>query len=306
MPPFTPSPEHLEKLNLEWVEPYDADTAPANLTFATYDTPVRGPGTQGSYWYRLPPGYADETNVSTRYPVLYWLHGGMARGSQGAKAVALYTAAMEAGQMPPVILVLPQGLPVGWYLNSIDRKYPIEDVLIKDLLPHVDTTFRTSGVRGIEGFSMGGYGSLHLGLRYHELFLGGGISAIAPAILSSLKDEPQVRIWDTFRGSQAYYDENHPLTLATNKAEALRTAVTSPERETRGLRIRLLSGGDDLRLTDAIARLSSVLDEVGVPHERQDVPGAGHEYDLILAGLGDNAAGFWGRAFGIKGEASAS
>ncbi|CAK7233214.1 hypothetical protein SCUCBS95973_008520 [Sporothrix curviconia] len=302
MPPFTPSPEHLAKLNLEWVEPYDADTAPANLTFATYETKVRGAGTQGSYWYRLPPGYSEAKNASSKYPVLYWLHGGMAYASQGAKAVALYTAAMEAGQMPPTILVLPQGLPVGWYLNSIDGTYPIEDVLIRDLLPHVDSVFRTSGVRGIEGFSMGGYGALHLGLRYHSLFLGGGISAIAPAILASLANEPKVRIWDTFRGSQAYYDENHPVTLVTTKAAELRAAATS---SSGGLRLRLLSGGDDLRLTDAIARLSSVLDEVGVPHERQDVAGAGHEYDLILAGLGDNAAGFWSRAFGQEGKASA-
>lgn len=124
MPPFTPSPEHIEKLNEDWIEPWDEESKPSNLTFGLYETRSRGTGTQGSYWYKVPVGYDDASNSKKRYPVIIWLHGGMSRGSQGAKAVEMYTEAMAAGKMPQSIIVLPQGLPVGWYLNSIDYSSP--------------------------------------------------------------------------------------------------------------------------------------------------------------------------------------
>lgn len=54
---------------------------------------------------------------------------------------------------------------------QLDRlQFPIEDVIIKDFVPHVDATFRTNGQHGLEGFSMGGYGSAHLGLKFSNLF----------------------------------------------------------------------------------------------------------------------------------------
>ncbi|KAJ5621332.1 hypothetical protein N7528_006115 [Penicillium herquei] len=284
MPPYLPTPEELDRMNNEWVEPYDPENAPKNIEYGIYETTVRGQGTQGSYWYHLPPGY--NTNTTQTYPVLVWLHGGMSRASQGAGAVEMYRAAMDAGKMPPTIIVLPQALPVGWYLNSIDGKFPIEDVVIQNFIPHIDSTFRTNGKRGIEGFSMGGYGAAHLGFRYSELFH--GVSPIAPAILPSLDNEPKERVWDTFRGDQGYYDLNHPAQLLREKKEQLKSAT---------IRVRLLSGGDDTRLTEAIQLLSELMADAGVEHYRKDVLGAGHEYDLILQGLGDDAYGFWKDAF---------
>lgn len=85
-----------------------------------------------------------------------------------------------------------------------------------------------------------------------------------------------MRIWDIFKGSQEYYDECYPVTIVKQKKETLRKS---------GVLARLLSGGDDLRLTVAIASLSKVMDEADVKHYRKDVVGAGHEFDLILKGL---------------------
>ncbi|KAJ5730332.1 uncharacterized protein N7483_004840 [Penicillium malachiteum] len=256
MPPYLPTPEELDRMNNEWVEPYDPENGPKNIEDGIYETTVRGQDTQGSYWYHLPPGY--NTNTTQTYPVLIWLHGGMSRAT----------------------------LPVGWYLNSIDGKFPIEDVVIQNFIPHIDSTFRTNGKRGIEGFSMGGYGAAHLDCRYNELFH--GVSPIAPAILPSLDNEPKERVWDTFRGDQGYYDLNHPAHLLREKKEQVKSAT---------IRVRLLSGGDDTRLTEAIQLLSKLMADAGVEHYRKDVLGAGHEYDLILQGLGDDAYGFWKDAF---------
>jgi enterochelin esterase-like enzyme len=190
--------------------------------------------------------------------------------------------------MPELIVVLPQALPVGWYVNSKDGKRPVEDVVIKDLIPHVDATYRTLGTRagrGIEGMSMGGYGALHLGLKYPALF--GAISAVAPAILQDLADEPKERTFDTFGDDEAYYDANGPWALARANAAAL----------ARGCAIRLLAGAEDARLRSAIRGFDQLLTELGIPHQLAEVKGAGHAYQDIVTGLGDENCAFWRRAF---------
>lgn len=88
----------MRVMNSEWIEPYDADTAPTGLTYALYDTKVCGEEKQGSYWYSLPDGYEDDP--TTTHPVFIWLHGGMSRATQGAVAVKMYKDAVKAGKMP--------------------------------------------------------------------------------------------------------------------------------------------------------------------------------------------------------------
>jgi len=80
---------------------------------------------------------------------------------------------IRAEKLPPFLVILVQGLPHVRYINSKDSTRPVEDVIIKDLLPHVDATYRTMPMRsrrGIEEMSMGGYGALRLGFKYPELF----------------------------------------------------------------------------------------------------------------------------------------
>ena len=267
-----------------WVDP--VTTAPSGMSYHLFATNVRGKGTQGSYLISLPPSYQTET--TRRYPVIYWLHGGNGNARQGAMAVERIDRAVKAGLMPETIVVSVQGLPIGWYANSVDGKRPVEDVIIKDLIPHVDATYRTIARRegrGIEGFSMGGYGALHLGMRYPELF--GAISSVAPSILRNLSDEPIERIVDTFGGSQEIYEANHPWALAGQHAGALRERTS----------IRLLAGDEDFRLRSAITSLHDRLAELKIPHQFAEIKGAGHQYDLIIDELGNGAFAFWKQAF---------
>ena len=203
---------------------------------------------------------------------------------------------IRAGLLPETIVVLPQALPVGWYVNSKDGKRPIEDVIVKDLVPRVDATYRTVArreSRGIEGMSMGGYGALHLGMKYPGLF--GTISSVAPAILPDLKDEPRERTFDTFGDDEAYYAANGPWTLARENAPALR----------KGCTIRLLAGDEDARLRSAIIRFHELLSELGIPHQFSEVKGAGHVYEDIVRGLPDGGFAFWRRAFSPSGAGPA-
>ena len=282
-----PSPARIAELSEQWADP--VTDAPPGTSYHLFETASRGKGSKGSYLVYLPPSY--ETETARRYPVIYWLHGGFGNARQGAWAVEHLDRGIRAGLVPEAIVVLPQALPVGWYVNSKDGKRPIEDVIIKDLIPHVDATYRTIDrreSRGIEGMSMGGYGALHLGMKYPALF--GAISSVAPAILPDLKDEPRERTFDTFGDDEAYYDANGPWTLARANATALR----------QGCAIRLLAGDEDARLRSAITGFDGLLTELGIPHQSSEVRGAGHVYEDIVGGLGDEGFAFWRQAFGTR------
>ena len=279
-----PAPERIAELSQQWVDP--VTDAPAGTTYHLFETSSRGKGTQGSYLIYLPPSYATQT--TRRYPTLYWLHGGFGNAREGAWAVEHLDRGIRSGLAPEMIVVLPQALPVGWYVNSRDGARPIEDVIIEDLIPHVDANYRTISrreSRGVEGMSMGGYGALHLGMKHPTVF--GAISAVAPAILQSLSDEPRERTADTFFDDQAYFDANSPWTLARANAAALRQGCT----------IRLLAGDEDVRLRSAIIGFDALLTQLAVPHQVSEVKGAGHVYEEIVAGLGGEAYEFWRHAF---------
>ncbi|MBO3841076.1 MAG: prolyl oligopeptidase family serine peptidase [Candidatus Brockarchaeota archaeon] len=235
----------------------------------------------------MPPSY--EQNISKHFPVIYWLHAGFESARQGAWAVQKYDAAIKAKVMPEVIIVLPQALPVGWYVNSKDGKLPIEQVIIKNLIPHIDATYHTIARkegRDIEGHSMGGFGALHLGLKHSNLF--GAISAIAPSILRDLSEEPTYRTYYTFNCDQNYYEEIGPWHLAKLNARVLNWEKT---------KLRILCGEYDSRLLPALHEYHEWLKKLNVEHEFVTVKGAGHDYREIFRGYGQCVFTFWANGF---------
>jgi enterochelin esterase-like enzyme len=272
-----------------WIDPNT--TPPAGTLYKLYDTPARGAGTQGSYLISLPPNY--EAEVARRYSVIYWLHGGWGSQAEAANiAVPPFAAAMQAGKLPETIIVIPQALPSGWYVNSKDGARPIEDVLIRDLVPHIDATYRTTATaktRGIEGMSMGGYGALHLGLKYPAVF--GVISAVAPPLHEQLSAEPDSRTADTFFGDQAYFTTNSPWNLVQSNRAAIR--ATKPI-------IRLLGGSLDIGLEPALRKFDEYLTALNIDHAFIEAQGAGHDYTEILAKVTADPYAFWGTALALN------
>jgi enterochelin esterase-like enzyme len=264
-----------------WVDPI---TNPIpGTTYHLFPTPVRGKNLQGSYLIYLPRDYATS---GERYPVIYWLHGGNGNSREGAWMCGQLDTAMQRGDMPPCIVVFVQGLPIGWYNNSKDGTMPVEDVIIKDLIPHIDATYRTINrreARGIDGMSMGGYGSLHLGFKYPELF--GVVSSIAPSITSYEMERKEV-IMPTFEDDTAYFNANSPSTLVKVNADYLRNNTT----------IRLLAGDKDF-LYDLIQHFHQQLKDLQISHQYGIAPGADHDYREVISKLEFNAFAFWGSAF---------
>ena len=138
--------------------------------------------TDVGYSILLPPGYPSSER---RYPVVYWLHGLGGNESSSARGIApLIIEAMEAGGVPPLIVVFVNGGAATFYVDSPDGRIRSATAFIDELIPHVDATYRTvadrSG-RAIEGMSMGGFGALAHGMKHPELF--GSVVAYAPALL---------------------------------------------------------------------------------------------------------------------------
>ncbi len=126
------------------------------------------------YCIYLPPGYDAPENADRRYPVVYYLHGG--RPGSETKSVRLAKFIhqhIQAKEVPPMIYVFVNGGPVSHY-NLPERKNAMgEDVFIKELIPHIDATYRTVASRngrGLEGFSQGGRGATRIMFKHPDLF----------------------------------------------------------------------------------------------------------------------------------------
>ena len=127
-----------------------------------------------------PPGY--DTDRDTRYPVLYLQHGGGEDETgwtrQGHMNFMLDNL-IAAGQARPMIIVMEKGYatrageppaPAG---RGRGDGGAFEDVVLKDLIPLVDATYRTiphRDQRAIAGLSMGAGQALRIGLAHLDTF----------------------------------------------------------------------------------------------------------------------------------------
>jgi S-formylglutathione hydrolase FrmB len=143
----------------------------------------------------LPPGYESSTQ---RYPTLYLLHGFTANSSvwingayQGMKLQTLMDDSIKSGKVREMIVVAANGSNAykgSFYTNSsVTGNW--EDFIVRDLVNYVDANYRTiprAESRGIAGHSMGGYGSVMLGMKHPEIF--SAVYALSPCCLAMEAD----------------------------------------------------------------------------------------------------------------------
>jgi len=160
---------------------------PALNFYEPQDTPH---GDVRIHWYRssvtgqmrrvqvyTPPGY--ESNPRLRYPVLYLQHGSgeSERGwvAQG-RANFILDNLIANGKMKPMIVVMEHGYAVAAGASPAPAARGNEafgDVVIRDLIPEIDKTYRTRpdrASRAIAGLSMGGGQALNIGLTNLDKF----------------------------------------------------------------------------------------------------------------------------------------
>jgi endo-1,4-beta-xylanase len=285
-----------------WADPF-ADDLPGTQ-YKLYDTPTHGPNTQASYRIYLPPGYNLPENAQRRYPVIYDLHGvnDDSRKPINSGYIARADVAIRTGIMPPTIIIAVQALNQAGYMDAPDGKSPVESVIIKDLIPHIDKTYRTIATRearAVEGHSMGGSGALHLGFKYPELF--GTVAGIAPAVAPTVGLNGQQNA--AANGPAANSNPDRPVnaiggTSARNEAEGARALAQKNADKIRGRTyIRLIVGDKDFAMLSGTKAMSELLTKLNIAHEYSEAQGAPHFIKEVLSRLDTNPFEFYGKAF---------
>lgn len=271
----------------EWVT--EAVTAP-RLQFRTFESAAVH--SKVSYHIYTPQIY--DTEKERRFPVLYWLHGSGGGLPGVPQLVEHFDGAIRAGKIPPMLVVFANGLRNGMWCDSKDGQRPVETVVMKDLLPHIDATYRSIANREgrlIEGFSMGGYGAGRLGFKHPEMFcaismLGAG--PLQPELNVAPRVGPRGReqiLQDAFGGDMAYFRAQSPWVIAQQNAAALRKM---PIRQAIG----------DLDETSPFNRdFHQRLVELAIPHTFTILPGVGHKPLAVLEALGEANWKFYREAF---------
>ena len=282
------APQNSSDSKINWVT---SEIEGPGVSFHTFDSvAAKSPV---SYHIYKPKGYDQES--TSRFPVVYWLHGS-GGGLQGIPRVASwFDAAIEAGKTPPCLIVFVNGLAEGMYVDWKDGSTPIETMIIKELLPHIDSSFRTIPTREnrvLDGYSMGGYGAARLGFKYPELFKGISIMGGGP-LQAELIQTPRAGrqraaeiLQKVYGGDQGYFRSVSPRQLAELNAETLRTDSV----------IRQVCGDQDETYSNNIA-FHQHLEKLGIPHQWQILEGVDHNPMKTLTALADSNWSFYNSVF---------
>jgi endo-1,4-beta-xylanase len=267
----------------EWVDPDHGE--PNGTKYKTF--PSKTLGRDVSYLVYLPPGYEQQTQ---RYPVIYWLHGMGAPPKTGATVfVPHLDAAIRQGLLPPTIAVIVNGMVNAFYCDSANGERPVESVIVKDLIPHIDQTYRTLARREgrvIQGYSMGGYGAAHLGFKYPELF--GTVVVDAGALIrpDTVGSGGAGFFQDVYGGSKERYLAEYPNELARKNADKLRGQTH--------VHIGVGSLDNLLRVNQ---ELHELLQQLGIEHQYEVVPDVAHNSALYYQKLGTKVFEFHRKVF---------
>lgn len=224
-------------------------------------------GHELGYNVYLPEGYEKGEN---RYPVFYHLHGWTGNESSEIQTMHPVCRARNA------ITVFPNSSPVIEERENL----PVEDMLIHELIPLIDRTYRTQTARegrGISGFSMGGGAAMVYGLKHPELF--SNVTAYAGTYhhyfyytdfrTVGAPIEKAAEFYQDLLNADAPVEKNI-LKLAEYQADAMRK-----------MQISLHIGTKDVLYCDnEIFRLH--LERLGIPVEYKTFEGAEHHLPSIL------------------------
>ncbi|MEI7731360.1 MAG: alpha/beta hydrolase-fold protein [Verrucomicrobiota bacterium] len=282
---------------LEWVLP--AVTAP-RLQRRTFESATVK--TNVSYFIYTPEIY--DRDQLRHFPVIYWLHGSGGGLSGMPPLVAHFDSAIQAKKIPPLLVVFVNGLKNGMWCDWKSGKVPLETVIMKELLPHIDANYRTVAAREgrlIEGFSMGGYGAARLGFKYPMVF--GAVSMLAGGPLQlDFRETPRAGpreregiLKAVFGGDLEYFKAQSPWVIAEQNADKLRIGL--PVRQVIGDRDETL--GFNRAFHEHLVKLA-------IPHTFTVLPDIGHKPMAVFDSLGETNWEFYRTVFSSLNTPAAS
>ena len=216
----------------------------------------------------LPADY--DTSKTTRYPVLYLLHGLTGHYNDWVQRsnVADYAADYR------MIVVTPEGND-SWYIN----KY--ESYILDELIPDVQQRYRTIEARygrSIAGLSMGGYGAIKFGLKSPSSFVfAASMSGAFGVTKFTEKEIPE--LWE--ESLKLFGPVGSETRLANDVFDIL--GKLTPARINSLPYFYFDCGTEDSPLIFPYNReLAGVMFEKKIPHEYRQMPG-------------DHSWGYWDR-----------
>ncbi|MHA1728008.1 MAG: alpha/beta hydrolase [Promethearchaeota archaeon] len=238
------------------------------------------------YSVLLPNSYkSSEKSSNDLYPLMLILHGGGGSNKWLNQISSIIIEQWEKKLLPEMIFVCPD-CDRSFYMDYRDGSESWETFIIKELLPNIRKKFRVSHERKqtiIGGVSMGGMGSLRMGLKHLDLF--GAIISIEPAIEPAFEWK-DIKIEDKFYRDQAlfekifgkgentkkvdesYWRNNNPSYLVKENPDKIRES---------GIRIYIAVGVDDmLGLFRGAEFIHRILFDSKVKHEFKMIYGADH------------------------------
>lgn len=257
-------PEKSAPAPFRWVNavPADLPAAPA-LVHRTFHSHANRADV--GYFVVLPRGYETAGAERSRYPVIYYLHGGMQGAeSRGARGSAPLWPILRDTDYPAAFLVVVNG----GKLNYYDTAETKGESAFRELIAHVDRTFRTVAAREgrvLVGHSMGGRAVGRFVFKYPELF-GSGV-----ALSGGHQREKHVSETGNEGNGGAEIGDR-----ANNTFDLASSFVKDPVRP--AVRLMVVVGNRDANYP-ANLEWCLHLTRLKIAHELVVVPGAGHGID---------------------------
>lgn len=251
-------------------------------------------GTSQPYSIMFPPSYAKEPARS--YPVVYFLHG--LNNDHTSWTVDRYgnlqkkiEELMLSSKIPEILMVHPKG-DSSFYCNFADGSRKYEDFISKELVEHVEKTYRAKKgreSRSIGGTSMGGFGALKIAMKFPERYV--ATAGHSPIIFTGRNplDIPEEmktsRFYRFFENvlrplfgdpfQQELWDANNPLLFAkSGKLNSLKIYFDY------GTGDRYIQS---IRLDEGVKALDQALTLARVEHSFKEHPGEPHGWALVSA-----------------------
>ncbi len=224
------------------------------------------------YSIYLPPCY-DETDRS--YPVLYLLHGSGDDHTgwvQFGQVQHIADKAIASGSAGPMIIVMPDAnTGKRGYFNDVKGDFNYEDFFFKELIPHIEKTYRVRSerrYRAVAGLSMGGGGTIFYSLHRPDMF-----AAAAPLSASTGSwslEQYKERINNRDGVSESAIEQHYKR----HSIEGIINNASEEElKQIKSIRWYISCGDDDF-LYEGNARMHITFKKNEIPHEYRVKDGA--------------------------------
>ena len=218
----------------------------------------------------LPSSYI--ASGGRKYPVIYFLDGHSGDGKR--LFFEFYKDALMKQSDKFDVIMVAVGAVNTWYFDSpVNPDVKWQSFLIKELIPFVDTHYRSVARRegrAITGLSMGGHGAFYTAFRHPEVFIAAGSSS------GGVDFRPWPNNWDiaSMLGKKADNEKIWDENVVVNNLSALPNARMA---------IYFDCGANDFFL-EVNRALHQKMNGMKISHSYEEFPG-GHTQD------------YWGRSF---------